>query len=67
MCAYFHNGEIMRHLISWYLRIDLYDAYKIKLMKRVQHFSILQMLKSGWTVQMSAGAGSGNLVVLIFH
>lgn len=61
MCDYFHNVKMMMHLISWHLRIYLYDAYKMKLMKRVQHFSILQMLKSGWIVQMSAGAGFGNL------
>lgn len=61
MCACCHNGKMMMHLISWHLRIDLYDAYKMKLMKRVQHFSILQMLKSVWIVQKSAGAGFGNL------
>lgn len=52
MCAYFHNAKMMMHLVSWHLRIDLYDAYKMKLMKRDQHFSVLQMLKSGWMVQM---------------
>lgn len=61
MCAYFHNEKIMMHLIGWRLRIDLYDAYKLKLMKRVQHFSILQTHKSGWIVLMSAGAGFGNM------
>lgn len=55
MCAFFYNVKMMMHLLSWHLRIDLYDAYKMKLMKRVQHCTDVCRCRI-W-----------KLVVLIFH